>query len=91
MTEPSADLPEFSLDDDTASERLSAAVATVIRLVKAGEVERREALSELSDVVQDLSATSPDVTGIVVRDELVRAMDPAFAAAGWQKVDPYEF
>jgi hypothetical protein len=41
--------------------------------------------------LRELAADEPDVTDITVRDAIVRELDPIIVAAGWQRLEPFEF
>lgn len=96
MSDPRAsrgndDVPDYELATDEANKRVDTLVREIAAQVRAGELERREAVEALSDAVRELAATDPDVTDITVRDAIVRELDPVLVAQGWQRLEPFEF
>jgi hypothetical protein len=96
MSDPRAsrgddDVPDYELATDEANLRVDALVRQIAALVRAGELERSEAVEALSDALRELSAADPDVTDITVRDAIVRELDPVLVAQGWERLEPFEF
>jgi predicted dinucleotide-binding enzyme len=96
MTDPRSsngndDVPDYELSSDDANRRVDALVQEIATGIRAGEIERAEAVEALSDGLRELAATDPDVTDITVRDAIVRELDATFVAAGWQRLEPFEF
>jgi cbb3-type cytochrome oxidase cytochrome c subunit len=96
MTDPRAsrgndDVPDYELASDEANRRVDTLVQAIATQVRAGEVERTEAVEALSDALREMAAADPDVTDITVRDAIVRELDPVLVAAGWQRLEPFEF
>jgi hypothetical protein len=96
MTDPRAsrgndDVPDYELDTDEANQRVDTLVRGIAAQVRAGEIERTEAVETLSDALRELAAADPDVTDITVRDAIVRELDPVLVAQGWQRLEPFEF
>jgi hypothetical protein len=85
------DLPDYELASDEANQNLDALVRAVIAAIQGGEVERREAVEALSDGVREIAATEPDVNDVTVRDAIIRELNPAIVAAGWPRLEPFEF
>lgn len=85
------DLPDFELATDEGNLQVDLLVRRIAALVRAGEVERREAVEALSDGLRGIAASNPDATDVTVRDAIVRELQPAFRAAGWQVPEPFEF
>ena len=88
---PDDDTPDYGLLDEAANARLHAVVRAVAVAVESGEVERAEAVVALGDGVRDLSASSPEVADVTVRDAILRELRPAFDAVGWSTLEPFEF
>lgn len=96
MTDPTTprgndDVPDYELASDEANRRLDDLVREVAAMIRGGEAERSEAVDALGDGLRDLAATEPDVTDITVRDAILRALDPVIVAAGWPRLEPFEF
>jgi hypothetical protein len=96
MTDPRAsrgddDGPDYELSSDEANQRIDTLVAAIAAQIRAGELERVEAVEALSDGLRELAGDEPDVTDVTVRDAIVRELDPIIVAAGWQKLEPFEF
>jgi hypothetical protein len=96
MTDPRAsrgndDVPDYTLATDETNRKVDALVRGIAAQVRAGEVERTEAVEALSDALRELAAADPDVTDITVRDAIVRELDPVLVAQGWQRLEPFEF
>jgi hypothetical protein len=89
--EPGDDQLDFGLTSDDGNERLRQVLAEVSAQVQRGEVERAEAVVFLSDGVQRISVTDPEVTDGTVRTAVVSALDPVFIRAGFERLTPYEF
>jgi hypothetical protein len=88
---PGDDQLDFGMASDEGNERLRQVLAEVAAQVERGEVERREAVVLLSDGVERISVTHPEVTDGTVRTAIVTALDPAFVGAGWDRLTPFEF
>jgi hypothetical protein len=96
MTDPTTssgndDAPDYELASDTSNQRLDTLVKEIATGIRAGEIERTEVVEALSDGLRELAAEEPDVTDITVRDAIVRELDPIIVAAGWQRLEPFEF
>ena len=96
MTDPRTshgndDLPDYELASDEANQQVDALVREVAAMIRGGEAERAEAVEALSDGLRNLAAAEPDVTDITVRDAIVRELDPVIRAAGWERLEPFEF
>jgi hypothetical protein len=96
MTDPRTsrgndDVPDYELATDEANRRVDALVREIATQVRAGELERTEAVEALSDALREMAAADPDVTDITVRDAIVRELDPVLVAQGWQRLEPFEF
>jgi hypothetical protein len=96
MSDPRAsrgndDVPDYELATDEANQRVDTVVREITAQVRAGELERSEAVEALSDALREMAATDPDVTDITVRDAIVRELDPVLVAQGWQRLEPFEF
>jgi hypothetical protein len=96
MTDPSTssgndDVPDYDLASAAANQRVDVMVREIATGIRAGEIERTEVVEALSDGLRELAAEEPDVTDITVRDAIVRELDPIIVAAGWQRLEPFEF
>jgi hypothetical protein len=96
MTDPTTssgndDVPDYELASDAANQRVDVLVRELATGIRAGEIERTEVVEALSDGLRELAADEPDVTDITVRDAIVRELDPIIVAAGWQRLEPFEF
>jgi hypothetical protein len=96
MTDPRTssgndDLPDYELASDAANRRVDDLVREIATGIRAGEIERTEVVEALSDGLRELAADEPDVTDITVRDAIVRELDATIVAAGWQRLEPFEF
>jgi hypothetical protein len=96
MTDPSTssgndDVPDYDLASAAANQRVDVMVREIATGIRAGEIERTEVVEALSDGLRELAADEPDVTDITVRDAIVRELDPIIVAAGWQRLEPFEF
>jgi hypothetical protein len=96
MTDPTTssgndDVPDYELTSDAANQRVDVLVREIATGIRAGEIERTEVVEALSDGLRELAADEPDVTDITVRDAIVRELDPIVVAAGWQRLEPFEF
>jgi hypothetical protein len=96
MTDPTTssgndDVPDYELASDAANRRVDDLVREIATGIRAGEIERTEVVEALSDGLREMAADEPDVTDITVRDAIVRELDPVFVAAGWQRLEPFEF
>jgi hypothetical protein len=96
MTDPRTfsgndDLPDYELSSDAANQRVDVLVREIATGIRAGEIERTEAVEALSDGLREMTADEPDVTDITVRNAIVRELDPIIVAAGWQRLEPFEF
>jgi hypothetical protein len=96
MSDPRAsrgndDVPDYELATDEANQRVDILVRGIAAQVRAGELERSEAVEALSDALREMAAADPDVTDITVRDAIVRELDPVLVAQGWQRLEPFEF
>lgn len=85
------DVPDYGLLDDAANVELDGVLDAVRTAVQRGEIDRREALSALSDRLRELSGVHPEADDITVRSRVVTELDPCFLAAGWQRLEPFEF
>jgi hypothetical protein len=85
------DGPDYELASDGANRRVDTVVREIAALIRAGEVERAEAVEALSDGLREIAADEPDATDITVRDAIVRELDPVLDAQGWQRLEPFEF
>jgi hypothetical protein len=85
------DVPDYELSTDEANQRVDTLVREITAQVRAGELERSEAVEALSDALREIATTDPDVTDITVRDAIVRELDPVLVAQGWQRLEPFEF
>ena len=85
------DIPDFGLTDDAANGRLAQAVGQVASAVRSGEVNRREALVQLSDLVYPIAGDDPDVLDATVREAVVRELNPVLHEAGFTEMVPWEF
>jgi hypothetical protein len=96
MTDPTPpngndDVPDYELASDEANQRVDDLVREVAAMIRAGEAERSEAVEALSDGLRELATTEPDVTDITVREAILRELDPVIVAAGWGRLEPFEF
>jgi hypothetical protein len=96
MTDPSTssgndDVPDYDLASAAANQRVDVMVREIATGIRAGEIERTEVVEALSDGLRELAAEEPDVTDITVRDAIVRELDPIIVAAGWPRLEPFEF
>jgi hypothetical protein len=96
MTDPTTpngndDIPDYELASDEANQRVDDLVREVAAMIRGGEADRVEAVEALSDGLRDLATTEPDVTDITVRDAILRELDPVIVAAGWERLEPFEF
>jgi hypothetical protein len=89
--QPPEDLPDYGLLSDDGNARLHVLVRGVAAAVESGEVERAEAAVALADGVRELSAGSPEVGDVTVRDAILRELKPTFDAVGWEALEPFEF
>ena len=89
--QPPDDLPDYGLVSDEGNARLDVVIRGVDAAVRAGSVERSEVAVALEDAVRELSTEFPEVTDITVRDAVLRELRPAFDAAGWAPLEPFEF
>jgi hypothetical protein len=96
MTDPTTssgndDVPDYELASDAANRRVDDLVREIATGIRAGEIERTEVVEALSDGLREMATDEPDVTDITVRDAIVRELDPVIVAAGWQRLEPFEF
>src|SRR5579875_3526286 len=85
------DPPDFEMSTDDGNVKVDLLVREVAAVVRAGEVERAEAVEALSDGLRDITSTHPEATDATVRDAILRELNPVFAAAGWNGLEPFEF
>jgi hypothetical protein len=82
---------DFGLTDESANQRLAAAVSQVATAVRSGECNRAEALVRLSDLVYPIAGDDPDVLDTTVRGNVVRELNPVLEQAGFTSMVPWEF
>src|SRR4051794_22662910 len=84
------DLPDFGVDE-AVNAKLAAAVGQVTEAVRSGEVNRREALVRLSDLVYPIADDDPDVLDATTREAIMREINPVLTGAGFDAMVPWEF
>ena len=83
--------PDYGLADDDAARLLHTLLVGVREGIERGELERGEALVQLSDGVAPIAERYPGVRDTTVRVQVQEALNPALEANGWEPLTAFEW